>query len=69
LADNHPKLARVLAQEVALIRTFWMIVHSEMRDLARVRVISDFIATEVQAASRTFLPSQKADRLGTPWVS
>jgi len=64
LADNHPKLARVLAQEVALIRTFWMIVHSEMRDLARVRAISDFIATEVHAASRTFLPSRRPLRQG-----
>ena len=59
LADSHPKLTRVLAREVALIRTFWMMVHSEMRDLARVRVISNFIAAEVQAAGQIFLPSRK----------
>lgn len=59
LADGDPRLVRVLTQEIALIRTFWMIVHSEMRDLARVRVISNFIAAEVQAASRIFLPSRK----------
>ena len=47
---------------VRSIRTY-LTDHSEMRDLARVRLMSDFIATEVQAAGRAFLPSQKSAAL------
>lgn len=60
LADGHPKLTRVLRREVALIRSYWMIVHSEMRDLARVRAVGDFIAAEVKSAALLFLPSHAA---------
>lgn len=62
LADGDSSLTRVLTQEIALIRTFWMIVHSEMRDLARLRAVGDFIAAEVQSAARLFLPSHKLTR-------
>ncbi|MEW6436355.1 MAG: LysR family transcriptional regulator [Pseudomonadota bacterium] len=59
LADGHPSLTRVLVREVALIRTFWMVVHSEMRNLPRIRAVGDFIASEVRSAGRLFLPSHR----------
>jgi DNA-binding transcriptional LysR family regulator len=56
LADPDERLIRVLPKEVRLTRTFWMIVHADMRDLARIRVTGDFIAGEVRRAAGRFLP-------------
>jgi DNA-binding transcriptional LysR family regulator len=60
LGDTDPRLMRVLTNEIALVRTFWMIVHSDTRDLARVRVTTDFIASEIRTAERFFLSSQNS---------
>lgn len=60
LADRDHRLVRVLPHTVRLIRTFWMIVHSDMRDLARIRVTGDFIAEEVHRAAERFLPRRKS---------
>ena len=65
LADSDVRLKRVLRDEVKLIRTFWMIIHSDKRDLARVRAASDFIASEVQAAGQFFLPCPRPVTLKT----
>ncbi|MGV6872791.1 LysR family transcriptional regulator [Pseudochelatococcus sp. B33] len=56
LAADDPRLVRVLP-EVRLTRTFWLLVHSDMRDLARIRVTADFIAEEVRKARTLFLPA------------
>jgi len=58
LADGDDRLVRVLPGTVQLTRTFWMIVHSDMRDLARIRATSDFIAEEVRRAASRFLPGR-----------
>ncbi|MFG1479957.1 LysR family transcriptional regulator [Xanthobacter sp. V4C-4] len=49
-------LVQVLADEVSITRTFWLISHTDMRDLARIRVAADFIAGEVHKARGAFLP-------------
>ena len=54
LARQHPELKCVLANDVELTRTFWLVVHADIRNLARVRVVSDFIASEVAKESRLF---------------
>jgi DNA-binding transcriptional LysR family regulator len=56
LADADARLVRVLPEAVNLLRSFWMIVHSDMRDLARIRVTGDFIAEAVHKASGRFMP-------------
>lgn len=56
LAEPDVRLVRVLPGEVSLTRTFWMIVHTDMRDLARIRVTGDFIAEAVHKAAARFLP-------------
>jgi hypothetical protein len=56
MASQQPALRRVLAREVALTRSFWLIVHSSLRELPRVRVTADFIVHEVRAAQALFLP-------------
>lgn len=61
LADPDGRLVRLLPQEVRLIRTFWMIVHSDTRGLARVKATTDFIADAVRAAGDLFLPRPRTN--------
>lgn len=56
MADGEPGLKRVLIDDVRLIRSFWLIVHADMRDLARIRYCSDFLADEVRASRASFMP-------------
>ncbi len=56
LADPDARLVRVLPGLVNLTRSFWMIVHSDMRDLARIRVTGDFIADAAHKAAARFMP-------------
>lgn len=49
-------LCPVLPDEVRLTRSFWLLMHADQRDLARVRATADFITREVQSAQRLFLP-------------
>ncbi|MBB3809392.1 LysR family transcriptional regulator [Pseudochelatococcus contaminans] len=56
LVAGDTRLVRVLP-EVGITRTFWLLVHSDMRDLARIRVTADFIADEVRKARGLFLPA------------
>jgi len=60
LADADERLVRVLADQVQLKRTYWMIVHSDMRDVARIKVTSEFLAEEIRRSRDRFLPSAKA---------
>jgi DNA-binding transcriptional LysR family regulator len=50
IAQNHAQLQPVLADEVAARRTFWLTVHADLRDLARVRETANFIEEEVRKA-------------------
>ena len=55
VAKEH-RLQRILPESISLTRSFWLIVHSDMKDLARVRTVCDFIVNEVRAAHDLFLP-------------
>lgn len=57
MAGSDERLVRVLAKDVRLRRTLWMIVHSDMREIARIHVTCEFIADEVRRMRRRFLPS------------
>jgi DNA-binding transcriptional LysR family regulator len=56
MANADTRLARVLKPQVSIKRSFYMIVHSDIRSLARIRVVTDFIAQEVHAAGEMFSP-------------
>jgi|SRR6516165_4178906 DNA-binding transcriptional LysR family regulator len=56
MADADERLERVLTRHVSLRRSFYMITHSDIRNLARIRVTLDFIAKEVAAAKSMFCP-------------
>ncbi|CDX58745.1 ModE molybdate transport repressor domain-containing protein (fragment) [Mesorhizobium plurifarium] len=57
LADPDRRLVRLLQRQTRLIRTFWMIVHSDTRGLARIKA-TNFIANAVREAGDLFLPRQ-----------
>lgn len=56
LVAGEPGLVRLLPDTVRLIRSFWLLVHSDLRHLSRVRVTADFIAAEVRRHSSLFRP-------------
>ena len=56
MAAHEPDLVRLLPGEIRIFRSYWIVTHSDVRDLARVRTAVDFIVTRVQAAPGTFLP-------------
>ncbi len=47
----------MLPVEIDLVRTFWLILHADLRDTARVRAVADFIAAEVEGARGLFMPA------------
>jgi DNA-binding transcriptional LysR family regulator len=56
LAAQEPRLVPVLPAEVAIVRSFWLIVHADLKDVARVRATMDFLVREVRAARALFMP-------------
>lgn len=54
LARQHPELKCVLPSEFAFTRTFWLLVHADIRALARVRAVAEFIYREVKLAHSQF---------------
>lgn len=56
IANDEPKLVRVLPT-FRLIRSFWLLIHSDLRGIARVRVTADFIAEKASQAQSLFLPA------------
>jgi DNA-binding transcriptional LysR family regulator len=56
MTANQPGLVCVLPALVSLRRSFWLTVHADLRNLARVRMIADFLTAEVRKARRLFTP-------------
>lgn len=54
IGDASPDLVRVLADEVAITRQLWLVVHRDMRRVARVAAFVDWLRDEV-ADSRMLL--------------
>ncbi len=56
LANERLDLVRILPQDVKIMRTFWMISHSDMQQLSRVRTVAEFIVSQAKTSRRFFLP-------------
>ena len=54
LAREEAGLVRVLPDEVRLTRSLWLIVHEDLKSLARVKTALRFIKDEVESAEATF---------------
>jgi hypothetical protein len=40
----------VLPETVQITRSFWLLVHADLKDVARVRAIVDFVVREAKAS-------------------
>ena len=54
MAADYPQLIAVLAQEVSITRTFWMLMHADSKDLARIRAVADYISEIVDRERALF---------------
>lgn len=54
LADARPDLRRVLPDQVGLTRSLWLVTHADLKDLARVRTVTDWILDRVKAERDRF---------------
>jgi DNA-binding transcriptional LysR family regulator len=48
MASAHPELVAVLPDEVSISRTFWLLMHADSKDLARIRAVADYIYETVE---------------------
>ena len=51
-----------MAEEVSLTRSFWLLVHADLKDVARVRAIVDFLVRETKQARGLLLGEPQGDR-------
>lgn len=56
MASLDPHLIPVLPDRVGIVRSFYLIVHSDLKDVARIRATMDFLVREVRAARALFIP-------------
>ena len=54
MATAHPELIAVLPQEVSISRTFWLLMHADSKDLARIRAVADYISEIVDRERALF---------------
>jgi DNA-binding transcriptional LysR family regulator len=54
IAACEPELVPILPKEIHLTRSFWMIVHANHKEIARVKIATRFIADEVRQAKASF---------------
>lgn len=56
-ARNDPGLVHILPEK-SIRRAYWMVYHESVRDLARVRTVTDFISETVGRERALFLPEE-----------
>ncbi|MEO1951324.1 LysR family transcriptional regulator [Thioclava sp.] len=56
LARHSTKLVPILPDEIEIRRTFWLVTHEDLHEIARVRAAMRFIAEEVSKNRAEFLP-------------
>src|SRR5262249_2825128 len=54
MATPHPELQAVLPDEVSISRTFWLLMHADSKDLARIRAVADYIYETVERERALF---------------
>ncbi|CAN7754499.1 LysR family transcriptional regulator [Caballeronia sp. LjRoot34] len=50
IARIDPTLVRILPDEISLSRSYWLVTHADSHDVARVKLIADFIRAECSAS-------------------
>jgi DNA-binding transcriptional LysR family regulator len=54
IAADHPSLRQVLPGLVGLTRSLWLVTHQDLKALARIRAVTDFMVSEVKGARAAF---------------
>ncbi len=49
LADRHPGLVRAPYQAPVLDRSIWLLLHSDLRNTARIRSFVDFLVRRIKS--------------------
>ncbi|MDB5592037.1 LysR family transcriptional regulator [Enterovirga sp.] len=57
MADRQHELVRVAPKSVRILRAYWMLTHSNLRKLRRIRVAADFVGTIVKDARAAMVPT------------
>ncbi len=55
IASKCDQLVPVLADQVKVERSFWLVTHEDVSEFVRIQRLSDFLASEVNAAQAAFL--------------
>jgi DNA-binding transcriptional LysR family regulator len=63
MAMEHPELRPVLPDEISITRTFFMLMHADSKDLARIRAVADYICEIVERDRARFAAPSPASRL------
>jgi DNA-binding transcriptional LysR family regulator len=58
MAIAEPRLVPVLPDSVSITRSFWLLVHADLKDVARVRTAVEFIVQEAKSARVLLLGEQ-----------
>ncbi|MFC6200072.1 LysR family transcriptional regulator [Ponticaulis profundi] len=54
LARRHDELVKVLSDDVAVERTFWLATHEDVKDFARIRLMTEYLVSLVKTRAETF---------------
>ncbi|MDO6414076.1 LysR family transcriptional regulator [Sphingomonas sp. BIUV-7] len=50
----HMRLVRVLPETVEVVRSYWMVLHSDLARVPRIRAVADFVAESVRRERAAF---------------
>ncbi|MEW6768325.1 MAG: LysR family transcriptional regulator [Pseudomonadota bacterium] len=56
MAAAYPQLAPVLPGKISISRNFWLLMHADNKDLARIRAVADYIYAVVERDRALFNP-------------
>ena len=54
MATAHPELQAVLSDEVSISPPFWLLMHADSKDLARIRAVADYIYETIERERALF---------------
>jgi DNA-binding transcriptional LysR family regulator len=55
LADGHPELTPILAEEVNILRSFYLLMHADSKDFPQIRAVADYLYEIVDNDRALFL--------------
>jgi DNA-binding transcriptional LysR family regulator len=59
IANLYLELTHILPEQVAISRSFWLLMHADSKDLARIRTVAEFIYSTTEKNKALFDPREK----------